>query len=801
MSLFSPRSDRPLRPSRVEALARSRSSAAAVGIALLFQLSGAAATVHTLPLIVSAADERRQSFVRVINRSVTDGEVRIDAIDDTGWQAPALTLSLAANETVHFNSDDLEGGNPAIGLHGATGPPRSGDWRLRLESPLDIEVLSYLRTRNGMLTSMLDTVARGERGYHVPFFNPGRNLSLVSRLRVINPGDAIAEVTVAGVDARGESPGSEVRFSVPVGGARTYTARQLEGGSHPDLSGSLGTGAGKWQLIVTSGEPVQVMNLLSSRTGHLANLSTTPAPVGPGSTEGGERTYAVDLFQSASHPTRQGFVRVINHGDEPGVVRISAVDDSGRPREPVTLSLDAHEAVQFNSEDLERGNADQGLSGGIGAGEGPWHLELQSDLEFEVLAYLRHWDGFLTGMHDVVHRAVTRHRVSTFNPGDNLSRASKLRLINPGDEAVEVTIAGIDARGESPGGEVRLSLPAGAAGTYTSRELELGSHGELTGALGDGHGKWQLIVAAERPIRVMSLIESATGRLANVSSRPPVRYSPRISKRFEQWFGNLDPKPWWRESAPYSCEPYENPDSPWREAGMADLGGADPLSLIRWFGNGSYLRYGAMGFEGCTWTWKNPQATNRDPPADPTYYSLGALEIHVDIARVPVNAAGWPDDDGTRVDMSMGETVRLLNAHVAPYFRKISEGRFAVTFREGIDFQVPGDGSPDAVDRRHREVIGIECDDFPCATYASGALNRMLLWDVSRTAADAWNGSVRASLGDIGGGVMVTVSANADGSYDVTLTGGRHAEFEPWCEPLWYAASVYDTGCLFDNPR
>ena len=54
---------------------------------------------------------------------------------------------------------------------------------------------------------------------------------------------------------------------------------------------------------------------------------------------------------------------------------------------------------------------------------------------------------------------------------------------------------------------------------------------------------------------------------------------------------------------------------------------------------------------------------------------------------------------------------------------------------------------------------------------------------------------------NLGGGISVTVRANADGSYDVTLTGGRHAEFEAWCEPIWFAGSTYDTGCLLDYPR
>ena len=53
---------------------------------------------------------------------------------------------------------------------------------------------------------------------------------------------------------------------------------------------------------------------------------------------------------------------------------------------------------------------------------------------------------------------------------------------------------------------------------------------------------------------------------------------------------------------------------------------------------------------------------------------------------------------------------------------------------------------------------------------------------------------------DIGGGVIVAVSKNEDGSYHVSISGGRVAEFEPWCIPIWFAQPIeYDTGCLMDG--
>ena len=62
---------------------------------------------------------------------------------------------------------------------------------------------------------------------------------------------------------------------VPAGASRTIEASDLEAGA-PGLAGALGDGDGKWRLAVTSEQPVIVMSLLSSPTGHLTNLSTAP---------------------------------------------------------------------------------------------------------------------------------------------------------------------------------------------------------------------------------------------------------------------------------------------------------------------------------------------------------------------------------------------------------------------------------------------------------------------------------------------------------------------------------------------
>ena len=122
------------------------------------------------PLFLNAMDPFRQGFVRIINRSAQAGDVRITAIDDTGWQPAPLTIGLVANSVAHLNSGDLENGNPRKGLADGVGRG-TGHWRLLFDSDLDIVVLTYVRTRDGFLTAMHD-IAPIENGKHrVATFN------------------------------------------------------------------------------------------------------------------------------------------------------------------------------------------------------------------------------------------------------------------------------------------------------------------------------------------------------------------------------------------------------------------------------------------------------------------------------------------------------------------------------------------------------------------------------------------------------------------------------------------------------
>ena len=474
---------------------------------------------RSVPLFLSASNAQQQGFVRIINRSDQSGEATIHAIDDSGRRFGPVRFALEAKATGHFNSQDLERGNADKGLAPGIGGGQ-GDWRLEVESDLDIEVLAYMRTADGFLTSLHDLVPEADGHLRAAIFNPGSNRAQESRLRLINPGAEDAEVAITGQDDAGNRGEDAVNIRVPAGEAYTVTASQLEAG-HQSFTGRLGDGAGKWQLSISASAPIQAMSLLGSPTGHLTNLSTAAdARLARRSEDAATTTHAVPLFMPASNARQQGFVRVINRSGESGEVAIHAIDDAGRRFGPVSLELDWWEgpAMHFNSDDLETGNPDKGLARGVGRGQGDWRLEIESGLDIEVLAYMRTVDGFLTSLHDLVPEADGHHRAAIFNPGSNRSQESRLRLINPGAEDAKVAIRGLDDRGApAPAGEACIRVPAGQARTITASQLESG-HPSFAGRLGDGAGKWQLLISASAPIQAMSLLESPTGHLTNLST-------------------------------------------------------------------------------------------------------------------------------------------------------------------------------------------------------------------------------------------------------------------------------------------
>ena len=464
---------------------------------------------YAVPFVPSASNAARQGFVRILNQSEDSGDVRITPIDDSGRQYPVITIHLDPLAAVHFNSSDLENGNPAKGLSRGVGSG-AGDWRLEVEADFLIEPLAYVRTSDGFVTSIFEAGGWWDVDvYWLPFFNPGSNRNQVSKLRLVNPKNETANVVIVGIDDQGHpAPEGRVEVSLPPRASRTVTAQELEDGSD-SLSGRLGDGAGKWRLWIKSDRRLHVLSLLESPTGNLTNLST-------GAWWGRKEAPMV----LPADPEREAFVRVINNSRQGGEILIRAVDDSGRSYGPAALSIGPFAVAHFNSTDLANGNAGKGLSAGIGAYEGDVRLEFETDLTITPLAYVRTSDGFVTSVHDPALSDADSTWLPIVNPGSNRNQESLLRIVNRADEANGVEIWGRDDDGSyATGGTVSLSLPANGARTISAHELEHGAAG-LSGRFGDGRGKWTLFLKSDEPIHAMSLLNSPTGNLTNLSATP-----------------------------------------------------------------------------------------------------------------------------------------------------------------------------------------------------------------------------------------------------------------------------------------
>ena len=234
----------------------------------------------TVPLMLPASDSFLQSFVRLINKSDEAGEVSITAVDDGGNVYDTVTVQLAALQTFHFNSGDLTDGNANKGI-GGIGAPMQGNWRLQIDTTLDVEALSYTRARDGFLTATHELLPAGDDGYLVNIFNPASNETQQSRLRLINWGAEDETVRIEGVDDGGNSTGP-VSLTLPAGHSRTLTAIDLEQGA-VGLLGTLGDGRGKWQLTVRGNAgSIAAQSLLYASSGHVSNLSAAGLPASRG---------------------------------------------------------------------------------------------------------------------------------------------------------------------------------------------------------------------------------------------------------------------------------------------------------------------------------------------------------------------------------------------------------------------------------------------------------------------------------------------------------------------------------------
>ena len=111
-------------------------------------------------------------------------------------------------------------------------------------------------------------------------------------------------------------------------------------------------------------------------------------------------------------------------------------------------------------------------------------------------------------------------QVYTFNPAGNTTQESFLRVSNWGSTGGKVTIVGYDDAGTKAPQAVTFDLDPKASQQLNSGDLENGNAAKgLTGAFGDGEGKWRLVVTGEFDGMIVSSLNrnNNSGTLTNIT--------------------------------------------------------------------------------------------------------------------------------------------------------------------------------------------------------------------------------------------------------------------------------------------
>ena len=237
-----------------------------------------------------------QGFVRIVSDfdSSRPQVVEFNATDDAG-NTHAAKVEVGGLETLHFNSDDLVWGDPDKGgLVGIGEVAERGHWRLCFTNASLVDVTGYVRTRDGFLTGMTASVRAGLwrcgedycPEWIVPIFNPATNPNQASTLRLINNSTDVVEADIFGRTSEGsynmnvDGEVMKATVALPSGQVIDLRAAELEVGTDDETSlwdGLIGPSSGKWRLEIRArsieSEELVVLNLLSTPTGHLTNLS------------------------------------------------------------------------------------------------------------------------------------------------------------------------------------------------------------------------------------------------------------------------------------------------------------------------------------------------------------------------------------------------------------------------------------------------------------------------------------------------------------------------------------------------
>ncbi len=237
-----------------------------------------------------------------------------------------------------------------------------------------------------------DSVAEG-LAHYIRLVLPQSNDAQQGFIRVINKSADSIAVTLTGRDDAGDLSIGRIRFDIPPFASQQMNSDDIEfGNAAKGLDGSLGDGTGNWQLKIYSDADVTTMGFVRTSEGFMTSMHSM-SEVFDGATD-----HRVDVFNPASNPNQVSRIRMSNQSSQVAAVTVMGIDDAGITGGPATFALAPFATVELTATDLETGNAEKGVSGGIGDGAGKWRLEVVADQSITVMSLLEAPGGYISNL-------------------------------------------------------------------------------------------------------------------------------------------------------------------------------------------------------------------------------------------------------------------------------------------------------------------------------------------------------------------------------------------------------------------
>jgi Subtilase family/Putative binding domain, N-terminal len=395
------------------------------------------------------------SFLRVINTGSVSTPISIAPIDGTTGVLGLpgqLVANLPAGAAMTFSAAQVEA---ALGSVAAAQRPRI---RVFAAADATIEAQSFLLQPGGAFNEV--SGSQGGSSVNVRTYVPAAAAptGYVSSIRVINTGSVATAVTVARIDPVTGQTGTprSLSMSLPMGGAVTFSAVQIESA----LGFAIDAAERPRLLVAGASATLDVQSFLIQPGGAFTEVSTGKA----GS------TIDVPSYVPAASAAYKTFLRVINTTSTATPVTATLLDGTtgvAVASATVINSLTALAATTLSATLIE---AALGVS--IAANDRPRLRISSAGAGLEVQSFLLQPGG----AYNEISNAITGTSVivRTYVPAaDSVTGyTSYLRVINTGSSPTPVTVALVDTAGVRGNSVVLANLPAGAAQTFNSSQIE-----------------------------------------------------------------------------------------------------------------------------------------------------------------------------------------------------------------------------------------------------------------------------------------------------------------------------------------